>query len=72
MATKRRGRPLGAKAKPKPPINLDDVLSRPTCQVPIAAQVLGIRGNGYAEAKRGEIPIIRFGRRMMVPTKTRK
>jgi hypothetical protein len=36
--------------------------------VPEAAKVLGLRGNGYAEAARGEIPTLKFGRRKKVPT----
>ena len=36
--------------------------------VPEAAALLGLSRNfGYELAKRGEIPIIRFGKRMLVP-----
>jgi len=34
-----------------------------------AARILGIsRGGAYQAAKRGEIPIIRIGKRLLVPT----
>jgi hypothetical protein len=52
----------------KPQVTAEEVLARPTCAVPEAAKVLGLRGNGYAEAARGEIPTIKFGRRRRVPT----
>ncbi len=36
--------------------------------IPEAARVLGVSRNfGYELARRGEIPVIRFGRRMVVP-----
>jgi excisionase family DNA binding protein len=36
--------------------------------VPEAAALIGVsRNNGYELAKRGEIPTIRFGKRIMVP-----
>jgi excisionase family DNA binding protein len=39
-----------------------------TCTVPEAARILGIsRNGGYEAAKRGEIPTIRIGRRILVP-----
>jgi hypothetical protein len=47
---------------------LEAILVPPTCSVPQAAKALGLRGNGYPEAKRGEIPTLKFGRRMRVPT----
>lgn len=39
-----------------------------TITIPEAAQELGISRNGaYEAAKRGEIPIVRIGRRLLVP-----
>ncbi|MFC1912701.1 helix-turn-helix domain-containing protein [Chloroflexota bacterium] len=36
--------------------------------IPEAARLLGFsRGFGYELARRGEIPVIRFGRRLVVP-----
>ncbi len=50
------------------PATLEAILARPTCQVEEAGHVLGIgRGQAYAAAKRGEIPTIRVGRRLVVP-----
>ena len=40
---------------------------RPTMSIPEAAEVLGIGVNGaYEAAKRGEIPTIRIGKRLLV------
>lgn len=40
---------------------------RLTCSVPEAAEALGIgRDAGYAAARRGEIPTLRVGRRVLV------
>lgn len=44
---------------------IPDPYTEPTITVPRASQVLGL---SRAAAERGEIPIIRFGRRMVVPT----
>jgi excisionase family DNA binding protein len=39
-----------------------------TISIPEAAQELGISRNGaYEAAKRGEIPTVRIGRRLLVP-----
>ena len=46
-----------------------DPRTRPTLSVEEAAVVLGIaRSSAYQAAQRGEIPTIRFGRRVRVPT----
>ena len=46
-----------------------DPKSRPTLSVEEAAEVLGIaRSSAYQAAQRGEIPTLRFGRRLRVPT----
>ena len=46
-----------------------DILERPTCTVPEAAAVLGIsRDSAYRAAERGDIPSIRIGKRVVVPT----
>ncbi|HEY3688126.1 MAG TPA: helix-turn-helix domain-containing protein [Streptosporangiaceae bacterium] len=48
---------------------MDLDLSKPTITVPEAAQILGIgRDTAYEAAARGEIPTIRIGRRLVVPT----
>jgi hypothetical protein len=45
------------------------LLRRPTCSVIEAGQALGIsRGASYGAAKAGELPVIRIGKRMVVPT----
>ena len=41
---------------------------RRTCTIPEAAKVLGIgRNQGYEAARTGELPVIRIGKRMLVP-----
>lgn len=41
----------------------------PTMSVEDAAEMLGLsRSSGYRAAGRGEIPTLRFGRRLVVPT----
>ncbi len=41
----------------------------PTLTIPEAARLLGIsRSAGYRAAAKGEIPTIRIGRRLLVPT----
>ncbi|MGK2947426.1 MAG: helix-turn-helix domain-containing protein [Acidimicrobiales bacterium] len=46
-----------------------DPRTNPTLSVDEAAAVLGIsRSSAFAAAHRGEIPTVRFGRRMRVPT----
>ena len=47
---------------------MEAILAMPTCSVPEAAKMIGLRGKGYEEAKRGEIPTLKFGKRMRVPT----
>ena len=42
---------------------------QPTLSVPAAGRYLGLgRAQAYAAASRGEIPILRVGRRILVPT----
>ena len=44
-------------------------LTQPTIPVPTAARLLGLSRNGTYEAiKRGELPSIRVGGRVVVPT----
>jgi hypothetical protein len=44
-------------------------LDAPTTTVPVAGQVLGpLRNKAYEAAARGEIPTLRFGKRIIVPT----
>jgi Helix-turn-helix domain len=48
---------------------LPDPADEPTITVARSAGLLGIsRASAYAAANRGEIPVIRIGRRMVVPT----
>jgi excisionase family DNA binding protein len=50
------------------PIELDPTI-RPTVSVDEAAIVLGVsRGTAYDAVERGELPSIRVGRRIRVPT----
>ena len=48
---------------------LEDALSRPTLSVPNAGAVFyGLSRNGsYEAAKRGDLPTIRIGRKIVVP-----
>jgi excisionase family DNA binding protein len=42
---------------------------RPTVPVPEAAEILGIgRGTAFKAANDGELKVLKFGRRMVVPT----
>lgn len=44
-------------------------LSSPTTTVPVAGELLGLsRNKAYEAAARGEIPTLKFGRRIVVPT----
>ena len=46
-----------------------DPTETPTVTVERAAEVLGIgRGSAYEAARTGELPTIRIGRRLLVPT----
>ena len=43
-------------------------MEKQTYSVPEAAKILGLnRNSGYDAVKRGEIPVIRFGKRLLVP-----
>jgi excisionase family DNA binding protein len=45
-----------------------EILSRATCTVEEAAEVLGIhRDSAYRAAASGELPTLRLGRRLVVP-----
>jgi excisionase family DNA binding protein len=51
-----------------PLIEAGSRLQRLTITVPEAAERLGIgRNQGYEAARRGDIPVIRLGKRMVVP-----
>lgn len=55
--------PLGDKAL------LERLLNEPTVSVPDAAQLLGVgRSTIYAAAHSGEIPAVRIGNRVRIPT----
>jgi hypothetical protein len=46
-----------------------EILSKPTATVPQAVRALGIgKSAGYEAARTGQIPTLRFGRRLVVPT----
>lgn len=51
-------------------MTLDDLRSLPpTLTVERAAKILGIgRGSAYEAVKRGELPSVKIGRRVIVPT----
>jgi excisionase family DNA binding protein len=50
-------------------LTLDDLRRMPSISVEQAAKVLGIgRNSAYIAARRGEIPTVRFGARLRVPT----
>lgn len=50
-------------------LTLNELHSRPTLTIDEAGATLGLsRTSAYAAAKRGEIPTIRVGRRLIVPT----
>jgi hypothetical protein len=45
------------------------ILSEPTTSVPEAGSIMGLARNAaYEAARRGEIPVLRFGNRLRVPT----
>lgn len=49
-------------------MNLEQVRGRATITVPEAGQLLSIgRDAAYAAAERGELPVLRLGRRLVVP-----
>ena len=51
------------------PAWLQEILSKPTTTVPLAGKALGLSRNGsYEAALRGEIEVIEFGRKKVVPT----
>ncbi|TYK50578.1 helix-turn-helix domain-containing protein [Actinomadura decatromicini] len=50
-------------------VTLPDPRKRPTIPVPEAGELLGLsRASAYEAANRGDIPTLRIGRRMVVPT----
>jgi len=50
-------------------LTLADLQRRPTLTVEEAGRVLGLaRGGAYTAARRGQIPTIRVGRRLVVPS----
>ena len=50
-------------------MTVPDPVAQPTVTVPHAGKLLGIsRNSAYEAAARGEIPTIRIGRRILVPT----
>ncbi|MGE0300861.1 MAG: helix-turn-helix domain-containing protein [Candidatus Nanopelagicales bacterium] len=50
------------------PITLASIRDRPTLTMEETGELLGFaRGSAYAAARRGEIPTIHIGRRVLVP-----
>ena len=50
-------------------MTVDDVRGRPVITVEEAGRLLGLgRSAAYEAARRTEIPTLRFGRRLLVPT----
>lgn len=50
-------------------ITVPDPYERPTISIPEAGKLLGLeRSTAYDAAKRGDIPILKIGRRKVVPT----
>lgn len=48
---------------------LNSELSKMTISVPVAGKVLGLsKDAAYDAARTGELPTLRFGRRVLVPT----
>lgn len=53
----------------KPPVSVADLTSRAVISVAEAGQLLGLsRSSAYQAAQRGEIPTLRIGGRILVPT----
>jgi hypothetical protein len=51
------------------PTWLKEILAKPTTTVPLAGKAIGLsRNSSYEAAHRGEIPILQFGKRKVVPT----
>lgn len=52
-----------------PPAWVEELRQRPTVKVEEVAEILGMSTrSAYDAVHRGEIPTIRFGRRLLVPT----
>jgi hypothetical protein len=48
---------------------LQEMLKQPTTTIPRAGKALGLSKNSaYEAAKRGDIPTLRFNKRLVVPT----
>lgn len=55
----------------KPKLTIEDLRGRLSINVQDAADLLGIgRATAYDAVRRGEIPALRVGRRLLVPTGT--
>lgn len=52
----------------RPALRIEDLDGRSTCSVKEAAEILGIHSwSAYEAVKRGEIPALHFGKRILVP-----
>lgn len=50
-------------------VGVPDPYQRPTISVPEAGRLFGLsRASAYEAVARGDLPVIRLGRRMVVPT----
>lgn len=59
----------GPRQSDPPTLTLADLRSRATVTVEQAGSVLGLsRGGAFAAAQRGDLPVIRIGRRLIVST----
>lgn len=55
-------------APERPTLTIEDLDGRATCSVKEAAQILGIHSwSAYEAVKRGEIPALHIGKRILVP-----
>lgn len=55
-------------APERPAFTIEDLAGRSTCSVKEAAQILGIHSwSAYEAVKRGEIPALHIGKRILVP-----
>ena len=60
--------PATRENEPRPCLTREEIGGRFTVTIPEGGAVIGLgRGASYAAAKRGEIPTIRVGRKILVP-----
>lgn len=60
--------PTPTTATERPTLTIEDLDGRATCSVKEAAEILGIHSwSAYEAVKRGEIPALHIGKRILVP-----